>query len=54
MLRENRNTFEPIMLITLQELFGKKSCTDLDLKTNFWERERMNLRLSITNNEISP
>ena len=45
-----RNTLEPIKLITLQELFGKKSCTDLDLAT---KREQMNLRLSIANNEIS-
>ena len=53
MLRENRNTLEPIKLITLQELFVKKSCTDLDLATNFLERERMNLRLPIANDEIS-
>ena len=46
MLRENKNILEPIILITLQKLFGKKLCTDL-------EREQKNLRLPITNNEIS-
>ena len=30
MLRENRNMLEPIILIILKKLFGKKLCTDLD------------------------
>ena len=39
MLRENRNILEPIILITLQKLFGKKLCIDLNFATNFWERK---------------
>ena len=35
MLRENKNTLEPIILITLEKLFGKKLCTDLDFATHF-------------------
>ena len=35
MRRENKNILEPIILITLQKLFGKKLCTDLDFATNF-------------------
>ena len=40
MLWKNRNILEPIILIILKKLFGKKLCTDLDSVTNFWERER--------------
>ena len=40
MLRENINILEPIILITLQKLFGKKLCIDLDFAMNLWERER--------------
>ena len=53
MLRENKNILEPIILIKLQKLFGKKLCTDLDFATNFWEKEQKNLKLPIINNEIS-
>ena len=34
-LQEYRNTLEPIILITLQTLFGAKLWIDLDFATNF-------------------
>ena len=34
-LQEYRNTLEPIILITLQKLFGAKLWIDLDFATNF-------------------
>ena len=40
MLGENRNISEVIILVTLQNPFEMKLSTDLDLSTNFWERER--------------
>ena len=52
MLQENRNILEPIILIILQKLLGKKLCTDLDFATNFWESKQMVIKLPITNDEI--
>ena len=40
MLRENKNKLAPIILITLQKLFGKKLCTDLDFNKFLRERTK--------------